>query len=121
MTKRRKRSDVEVGEAGRGGSSSHAKIIIESLLSDAPYERKAGYKSHTTRPSVINPVGGVGGTHHHPPPADTPPSLRQQRKKYQDREDRLVFKHAVTDQDHFKTEDHLKSKDDLENVENRQG
>merc|ERR1719431_932524 len=35
------RSDVEVGDGGRGGSSSHAKIIIESLLSDAPYDRKA--------------------------------------------------------------------------------
>jgi len=96
----RPESDPHDRAGARTGSSSHAKIIIESLLSESPYESVdqqpsffSSVKSahpHSARPSVINP------TIPHPGPSDTPPSLRQQRKKYQEhhklaqaREDRL--------------------------------
>eukprot|EP00090_Calanus_glacialis_P000847 TRINITY_DN10598_c0_g1_i1.p1 TRINITY_DN10598_c0_g1~~TRINITY_DN10598_c0_g1_i1.p1 ORF type:complete len:473 (+),score=138.14 TRINITY_DN10598_c0_g1_i1:101-1519(+) len=69
------------------------KIIIESLLSDAPYEsvdqQPCFFSSVKSCTSPRNPLP-------HPGPADTPPSLRQQRRKYQEhhklsqaRDDRL--------------------------------
>jgi len=93
--------DRSGSQGGRGGSSCHAKIIIESLLNESPYESadtqsshfsslKSPHHPHPARQSVINPAIP------HPGPADTPPSLRQQRRKYQEhqklalaREDRL--------------------------------